>query len=103
MWLSLQLLFAGMWSMIWQWGLGIGLVILCGVGAWFSPVYKKDFIYAGMIILLALFFEGVGIAQERSHCTAKSEVIVTTVDKVVKSTETPASKQQRDKYDDPNY
>jgi hypothetical protein len=91
-----------MWDMIWQWGLGIGLIILCLVLAYFSPLYKKDFIWAAAIIIMALLFEGIGIAQEKSHCVAQQQVIVDTVTKVVHSTTTPKSQQQKDKYDEPN-
>jgi hypothetical protein len=98
----LHLLFAGIWTMVWQWGIGIGLVLLCGAGAFFSPIYKKDFIYAGLIVGVALFFMSLGIAQEKAHCTAQSTVIVNTVDKIVKQTSTPQSRATKDKFDDPN-
>lgn len=99
--LAVHLLFAGIWDMVWQWGIGIGLLILCIVGAFVSPMFKKDFIYAGLIVVVALFFMSLGVAQEKSHCTAQAQVIVTTVDKVVKNTATVKSHAQKDKFDDP--
>jgi hypothetical protein len=100
--LAIHLLLAGMWEMVWQWGIGVGLLILCLAGAFFSPLFKKDFLYAALIIVVALFFMSLGVAQERSHCTAQNQVIVTTVTKVVKATTTPKAKAAKDKFDDPN-
>jgi hypothetical protein len=96
---AIDLFFAGVWSMVWHWGIGIGLIILLCAAAWFSPVFKKDFLYAALIVFVALFFEAVGIKDERARVTAQEVIINQKVDDVVKSTETPASRTERDPYD----
>lgn len=100
--LTLKLLFAGLWPLVWHWGVGAGLIILCGVGAYFSPLYKKDFIYAAIIVAIALFFEAVGIHDEQGRVAAQQATLNNAVNSIVEGTETPAAKGKRDKYDSPN-
>jgi len=97
-----DLFFAGIWGMVWHWGLGIGLIILCAFGAWFSPLYKKDFIYAGIIVIVALCCEAIGIHDEKAHIAAQQQALVDAVNKVVNSTTTMKSQKAKDPYDNRN-
>lgn len=98
-----DLYFAGLWTMVWHFGLGAGLIILCLAGAWFSPVFKSDFIYAALVVAFAMFFEYVGVHMEKVHRDAQGQVITSSVDKTVAKTETPAAKKQKDRWDNPKY
>jgi hypothetical protein len=97
--LNMSLLLAGAWSMVWHWGVGVGLIIVFCAAAWFSPVFKKDFLYAALLVFVALFFESVGIRDERARVVAQEQVINNKVDDVVKGTQTPASRAAPDPYD----
>lgn len=100
---TIQLFFAGMWDMVWHYGLGIGLIILCVAGAFFSPLFKKDFLYAAVVIAVAMAFETMGVREEKVHCDAQQAVIEKTVTKVVAKTATPKAKTQKDKWDNSKY
>lgn len=58
---------AGLWAEIWRFGLGFGLMILCFVGAYFSPIWKKDFLWAGGVIavFMVAFTTGVVVGERR--------------------------------------
>lgn len=89
--------------MVWQFGIGIGLIILCLVGAWFSPLFKKDFLYAAVVIAVALFFETVGIKAEKARRDAQDQVITQTVNEAVAKSKTPEGRKQNDPYDNPKF
>ena len=96
---AIDLFFGGLWSMVWHWGIGIGLVILLCGAAFLSPVFKKDFLYAAGIVVVALFFEGVGIHDERARVAAQEKLINEKVTTVVQGTTTPSSRADKDPYD----
>lgn len=58
---------AGLWAEVWRFGLGFGLMILCFAGAYFSPVWKKYFLWAGVVIgiFMFAFTTGVIIGERR--------------------------------------
>jgi hypothetical protein len=60
-----------LWSEIWKFGTGTGLIILCLALAWFSPVAKQFFLGVAMAIFLALVVYGYGIKQEKSVCAVQ--------------------------------
>jgi len=91
--------FAGVWTMVWHWGVGIGLVICLCALAYLLPAYQKDFLYAALLVVVALFFMAVGIRDERTRVAAQQRVLVQEVDSVVKGTKTPAARAERDPYD----
>lgn len=96
---TIDLFLGGLWSMVWHWGIGIGLIILLCAAAYFSPVFKKDFLYAALLVIVALFFEAVGIHDERARVAAQEKLIGQKVTSVVKDTTTPVSRGERDPYD----
>jgi ABC-type siderophore export system fused ATPase/permease subunit len=95
----ITMFFAGIWAMVWKWGIGIGLVICLCALAYFSPLYKKDFLYAAFIVVVALFFMAVGIRDERARVAAQEKALVNQVDNVVAGTKTAKSRSARDPYD----
>lgn len=98
-----EIWFAGLWTMVWHFGLGIGLFILCIAGAVYSPLFKKDFLYAAVVVLVALFFEAVGVHMEKVRRDAQAAVIDKAVDTTVDKTETPQAKRSKDRWDNPKY
>ena len=101
--LWLQLHWAGSGEMYGDLAWGIGMIALCALGAWFSPVLKKDFIFAALVVLAALLFEARGIHVEKVHDAAQGKVIRTAVSKAVARTQTPAAKKSTDPWDNRNY
>jgi len=63
------------WTAVWQWGLGVFLIIVCGVGAMFSPIGKQSFIIAGAGVAIALFIFARGQIVEHNICDAKIKYI----------------------------
>jgi hypothetical protein len=61
---------AGVWSQIWHWGIGIGLIILCLAGAYFTTAIpligpylkdaRKDLLWAAAIIAIFLAGQALG-------------------------------------------
>jgi hypothetical protein len=98
---DLQLFFAGLWPLLWQWGLGVGLIVLLCAAAWFSPVAKVDFLWAAACVAVFLFAMGYGQRLERERVEAKEKVIVTTVDRAVATTKTPKARATKDPWDNP--
>jgi hypothetical protein len=73
--LSASGLEAAVWAGVWQWGLGVGLIILCMAGAYFSPINKRYFVGAAALIAIALFVYGRGQLTEHNICEAKIKYI----------------------------
>lgn len=94
--------FAGAWSLVWHWGAGVAIVILCLAAAYFSPLYKIWFLGAAGIVALCLVSYGVGIADQEARC--KAELVLGTkhinqvVTKAIKSTKTKKAKARVDKW-----
>lgn len=69
---------AGLLGLIAQFGLGVGLIIACLAGAWLSPIFKKDFVWAAIVIaaITATFSIGVLSGERRTQAQwdAASEV-----------------------------
>ncbi len=53
--------FAGLWDLVWHFGLGGVLVIACLAAAYFSPVFKKEFIWAAALIASIMVAVGIGV------------------------------------------
>ncbi len=95
-------LFAGVWAEVWKFGLGIGLIILCLAGAYFSPLGKKDFLWAAVVVAVSLVLYSRGVLDQSARCAAQAAV----VDRNVTVTVTNAGKnlkKWKDPYDRPNY
>jgi hypothetical protein len=99
----IQEAFAGAWSLVWHWGAGVAIIILCLAAAYFSPLYKKYFLGAAAVVALLLVAYGVGIADQASREQAQQKVIIKYVDRVVANTKTPKARKRPDKWDNRNY
>lgn len=64
-----EIQFAGLWSLVWQFGIGGVLILACGAGWYFSPIHRVDFIYAAVIIaaVMASTANGVRLGEKRVH------------------------------------
>ena len=60
-----------LWSEIWKFGLGVGLIILLTAGAFFSPVGKQALASAAFAVFIILVIYGYGIKQEKATCAAQ--------------------------------
>lgn len=94
-------LFAGAWSLIWHWGVGVGLIGLCLAGAWFTPpwlpfIQKKDFLWAAAAIAIFMGGQWLGVHDERKIWLAREAKTEQTVDDAVAN-----SKGKKDRFDDP--
>ena len=93
--------FAGLWTLVWHFGVGIGIMILLSVGAFYAPTPKLKLLCVGALVFVGalLLGEGIGVNMEHSHMVAQQKQTDTFVDKKVKSTTTPASRRQPDPWD----
>lgn len=109
LWINMAL--AGIWSQVWHWGTGIGLIILCLAGAYFTsaiPILgpwlanaRKDLLWAAFGIAVFLAGQALGAHDEARKAKARVVVIQDTVTKAVTHAKTPAAHQRKDKFDDP--
>jgi len=96
--------FAGLWSLVWHFGIAIGVTILCGVGVYFAPTLKLKVCF-GVVgaICLALFVgEIIGVKISAARCTAQERAVTTFVKKVVTGTQSKKSRAARDPWNSPN-
>lgn len=98
-----ELFFAGIWGMVFHWGLGIGLIVLFLAAAYFSPIGKKDLVYCAVIVVVFLVAEAVGIHDEKVHRDAQDKVISQAVGKAVTKTKTEQAKKRKDRWDSPKF
>jgi hypothetical protein len=104
---------AGVWAQVWHWGTGIGLIILCLAGAYFTtaiPIIgpwltnaRKDLLWAAAVIAVFMAGQALGAHDEARKNAAKKVVIEQRVDTVVEKTKTPKARARRDKWDKPEY
>src|SRR5678809_601795 len=105
-WLQTQL--AGVWNMVWHWGVGVGLIILFVAAAFFTesiPIVgkylkeaRKDLLWAAAGVGLLLIGQAIGAHDERKICEARTVVIEKRVTKVVKEVKSPKARKQDDPY-----
>lgn len=60
-----------LWSEIWKFGLGTGLIILCLAAAYFSPIGKQAFMAFAGAIFIGLIIYGYGIKEEKAVCAVQ--------------------------------
>ena len=100
---AIELSLAGLWPTLWHFGLGSSLVIGLMAAAYFSPVFKKDFFYAALIVGAFMVAEDIGIHDANKITTAKEKIVTTQVDKAVKKSETPKARHAKDPWDRKEY
>lgn len=79
---------------------GSGGLLITGLlaAAYFSPVFKKEFVYGAVVVAIALFVYGVGVHDEKVKRDARDQQVQTDVDIAVKDAVTS---QKKDPFDDP--
>ena len=97
--------FAGLWALIWHFGVGIGVIILLGVAAYFAPTLRMKVILVAFAIIVGalLVGEGIGVNMEKSHVVAQQQATTNFVDKTVKGTTTTKSRGLDDPWDRKDY
>ena len=90
--------FAGLWPLIWHFGVGIGVIILLCIGAYFAPTIKLKALCIALAVgvVMLVVGEGIGVRMERSHIQAQAQSTNTFIDKTVKNTTTPKSRTAPD-------
>jgi hypothetical protein len=95
--------FAGLGSMLLHLGIAAAGILLCVLGAIFSPVGKLDFVVAAVVISLLLGAESMGINLERKHVEAQQAAIQNAATAAVAKTQTPKAKKASDPWDRKEY
>lgn len=88
----------GVWPLIAHAGSGGLLIAGLLAAAWFSPVFKKEFVYAAVVVAVALTVYGVGVHDEKVRRDAQEQRVQTNVDNAVRDAITS---KQKDRFDDP--
>ena len=90
--------FQSVWPLVAHAGLGSAAVVALLAAAYFSPILKREFMYAAGVVVIALTVYAVGIRDERRIWTAKVE---RTEGKVDKAVEDAKKSTEKDPFDDP--
>lgn len=96
---SLEVWFKGIWPFILHGGTGVTLITVLLGAAYFSPVFKKDFIWAAAVVAVLLFAYGVGVHDEAKRRDLREVELVRVVRDAVKKA---IESGDPDPYDDPS-
>lgn len=66
--------FAGLWALLWHFGLGAVLAAGCLAAAYFSPVFKKDFLWAAAVIVAIMISTAIGVTLGEKRVQAQWDV-----------------------------
>lgn len=88
----------GVWPFMAHVGLGTSLIGGLLAGAYFSPVFKTDFVWAAAVVAVLMFAYGVGVHDESHMRDLREQKIIRTVHDAVKHALESGTK---DPYDDP--
>lgn len=91
--------FESIWPFVVHAGGGASLIAGLLAAAYFSPIFKKDFVWGAVVVAAALFVYGVGVHDEAKSRDVRDAQIVKTVHAAVKAAIESGAK---DPYDDPN-
>jgi hypothetical protein len=94
---------AGVWTLVWHWGIGVGMIVLLLAATYFSPVGKKEFFAGALLVVLFMAGEYVGVRMESKYRDAKAASIGSSVDKTVQETQTPEAKAAKDRWNNSKY
>lgn len=73
-WLSIAT--AGLWGEVWKYGLGGALIVGCLAAAWFSPVFKKEFLWGAAVIGAFMIAFAIGVSAGEKRVQAKWDAAV---------------------------
>lgn len=104
---QLSVLTAGLWTVFWPAAVGGVIVLLLLALAYFSPLGKRYFVEAAVVVATGLGVYQYGLHQADARCRAQNiaatKVINNVVSKAVKSTKTKKSKARTDPWDQQEY
>ena len=114
-----HLVFAGIWAMVWHWGIGVAIIIFCLIGALATQLFagipligpwlvrilgplRTDLLWAAAVVAGFLVGMAVGAHDATVRCNQRTEIITHHINDIVEGTKTPKSQQDKDPYDSPN-
>jgi hypothetical protein len=100
---ALQDALAGLWTMVLHQGIGVALIVGFLAAAYFSPIFKKDFFYAALIVGAFLLAEDIGISDEKKHVVAQEQLVEKKVDTAIAKAKHPSTLKQRDPWNRKDY
>ena len=104
---QLQVLTAGLWGVAWPIIAGGGIVAGLLVLAYFSPLGKRYFVEAAVVVAIGLGVYQYGLHKADERCRAQNiaatKVINKVVNKAVKHTRTKKAIASPDPWDQSNY
>lgn len=68
-WLQVQA--AGLWTLVWHYGIGVGVCICALAWAWFMPVFKKTALWVAVGSIIITISYGVGVSNGMARVQAK--------------------------------
>lgn len=91
---------AGVWPLVSH--VTEGTLVIAGLlaAAWFSPVFKKEFLYSAIAVALCLFVYAIGVHDEKVKRDAAEARTHQAIDDAVDKARHPR-KKQKDPFDDP--
>ncbi len=115
MWFAIKLFFAGLWPLIFHWGTGVALIVICILLEVFAGWLQANIPFFGNFIMRIrrdLLWVAVGIAlfliggwftarDMANRCEAQSQVIDRHVKDVVSGVEKPSEQSKPDPWDNP--
>ena len=104
---QLQVLTAGLWPVFWPGMIASVIVVLLLALAYFSPLGKRYFVEAAIVVAIGLGVYNYGLYKADQRCRAQNiaatKVINKVVNKAVKYTRTKRAIKAQDPWDQPNY
>lgn len=73
-WLQVQA--AGLWALVWHYGIGVGVCICALAWAWFMPVFKKTALWVALGALIITISYGVGVSNGEARIQAQWDAAV---------------------------
>lgn len=93
--------FIGLWPLIWHQAAGYGFIAVLLAAAYFSPIFKKDFVYAAIIVGVALFVYQYGVHDEAKRVDAQEQVVNKKVDNAVQTSKSAKVRHAKDPWNNP--
>ncbi len=104
---ALQVFTAGLWQVFWPAATGGAAVILLLAVAYFSPLGKRYFVEAAIVVAIGVGVYQFGLHQADARCRAQNiaatKVINKVVNKAVKHTRTRAARAASDPWNSKDY
>lgn len=95
----IQLMFTGLWPLIWHFSIGTLLAAGLFAAAWFSPVFKKTLLGAAVAVVFFMAGMAYGVKDANIRNAAKTAAVQGKVNEVIKAVKTPQAKALIDIFD----